>query len=115
MENMKSEMGNVKTVQVTYAVRTTNIDGIDIEEGDIMAIGDQGILAVGKETEDTALEALKSMLDGGSELITVYYGSGVTDDEAQALASKAKQLFPDKEIELQYGGQPIYYYLISAE
>ena len=115
LENMKSEMGNVKTVQVTYAVRTTNIDGIDIEEGDIMAIGDQGILAVGKETEDTALEALKSMLDGGSELITVYYGSGVTDDEAQALASKAQQLFPDKEIELQYGGQPIYYYLISAE
>lgn len=113
--NMESEMGNVKTIQVTYAVRTTNIDGIDIEEGDIMAIGDQGILAVGKETEGTALEALKSIQDGGSELITVYYGSGVTVDEAQALASKAAQLFPDKEIELQYGGQPIYYYLISAE
>lgn len=113
--NMESEMGNVKTIQVTYAVRTTNIDSIDIEEGDIMAIGDQGILAVGKETEGTALEALKSIQDGGSELITVYYGSGVTVDEAQALASKAAQLFPDKEIELQYGGQPIYYYLISAE
>ncbi len=115
LKNMASEMENVKTAQVTYAVRTTNIDGNDIQEGDIMAIGDQGILAVGKERGRTALDALKAMLDEDSELITVYYGGDVPEGEARALISQAEQLFPDKEIELQYGGQPIYYYLISAE
>ncbi|MCC8027651.1 MAG: DAK2 domain-containing protein [Clostridium sp.] len=115
LKNMASEMENVKTAQVTYAVRTTNIDGHDIQEGDIMAIGDQGILAVGKERGRTALDALKAMLDEDSELITVYYGGDVPEGEARALISQAEQLFPDKEIELQYGGQPIYYYLISAE
>lgn len=105
LKNMASEMENVKTAQVTYAVRTTNIDGNDIQEGDIMAIGDQGILAVGKERGRTALDALKAMLDEDSELITVYYGGDVPEGEARALISQAEQLFPDKEIELQYGGQ----------
>lgn len=115
LENMTAEMGNVKTAQVTYAVRTTNIDGVDIEEGDVMAIGDHGILAVSKDRGAAALEALKAMLDEDSELVTIYYGSDVPEEDAQALVSRAEQLFSHIEIELQYGGQPIYYYLISAE
>lgn len=113
--NMISEMGNVKTEQVTYAVRTTNIDGMDIEEGDIMAIGDQGMLAVAKEIREAALKGLQAMLDEDSELVTIYYGSEVSEEEAQAFLDQAQEAFSDKEFELQYGGQPIYYYMISAE
>ena len=109
------EMGNVRTAQITYAVRTTNIDGIDIEEGDIMALGDHGILAVGKSVDGVALEAMKEMLDDESELVTIYYGADVSEHEAKVLEEQAQEQYPDKEIELQYGGQPIYYYLISAE
>ena len=112
---MTEEMGNVRTAQITYAVRTTNIDGIDIEEGDIMALGDHGILAVGKSVDGVALEAMKEMLDEESELVTIYYGADVSEHEAKVLEEQAQEQYPDKEIELQYGGQPIYYYLISAE
>ena len=112
---MTEEMGNVRTAQITYAVRTTNIDGIDIEEGDIMALGDHGILAVGKSVDGVALDAMKEMLDEESELVTIYYGADVSEHEAKVLEEQAQEQYPDKEIELQYGGQPIYYYLISAE
>ena len=112
---MTEEMGNVRTAQITYAVRTTNIDGIDIEEGDIMALGDHGILAVGKSVDGVAQEAMKEMLDDESELVTIYYGADVSEHEAKVLEEQAQEQYPDKEIELQYGGQPIYYYLISAE
>lgn len=112
---MTEEMGNVRTAQITYAVRTTNIDGIDIEEGDIMALGDHGILAVGKSVDGVALEAMKEMLDDESELVAIYYGADVSEHEAKVLEEQAQEQYPDKEIELQYGGQPIYYYLISAE
>ena len=112
---MTEEMGNVRTAQITYAVRTTNIDGIDIEEGDIMALGDHGILAAGKSVDGVALEAMKEMLDDESELVTIYYGADVSEHEAKVLEEQAQEQYPDKEIELQYGGQPIYYYLISAE
>lgn len=112
---MTEEMDNVKTAQITYAVRTTNIDGMEIEEGDIMAIGDHGMLAAGKSVERVAMDALKCMLDDDCELVTVYYGSDVVENAAKALVSQAEQMYPDKEIELQYGGQPIYYYMISAE
>ena len=114
-QTMTEEMGNVRTAQITYAVRTTNIDGIDIEEGDIMALGDHGILAVGKSVDGVALEAMKEMLDDESELVTIYYGADVSEHEAKVLEEQAQEQYPDKEIELQYGGQPIYYYLISAE
>ena len=112
---MTEEMGNVRTAQITYAVRTTNIDGIDIEEGDIMALADHGMLAVGKSVDGVALEAMKEMLDDESELVTIYYGADVSEHEAKVLEEQAQEQYPDKEIELQYGGQPIYYYLISAE
>ena len=114
-QTMTEEMGNVRTAQITYEVRTTNIDGIDIEEGDIMALGDHGMLAVGKSVDGVALDAMKEMLDEECELVTIYYGADVSEHEAKVLEEQAQEQYPDKEIELQYGGQPIYYYLISAE
>lgn len=114
-QTMTEEMGNVRTAQITYAVRTTNIDGIDIEEGDFMALGDHGMLAVGKSVDAVALDAMKEMLDEECELVTIYYGADVPEHEAEALRDQTQKQYPDKEIELQYGGQPIYYYLISAE
>ena len=115
VDNMEREMGSVKTAQITYAVRTTNIDGIDIEQGDIMGLGDHGMLAVGKSVEGTAMAALKAMIDENSELVTIYYGSDIGGEDAERMADQARAEFPEAEIELQYGGQPIYYYLISVE
>ena len=113
--NMEREMGSVKTAQITYAVRTTNIDGMDIEQGDIMGLGDHGMLAVGKSVEGTAMAALKAMIDENSELVTIYYGSDIGEEDAERMADQARAQFPEAEIELQSGGQPIYYYLISVE
>ena len=115
LENMTAEMERVKTAQITYAVRTTNIDGMDIEKGDIMALGDKGMLAVEHSPEEAAKAALKAMLDEDSELVTIYYGCDVKEEDAEKLKEEAEKEFPDKELELQYGGQPIYYYMISAE
>ena len=115
LENMTAEMERVKTAQITYAVRTTNIDGMEIEKGDIMAIGDEGMLAVEHSPKEAAKAALKAMLDEDSELVTIYYGCDVKEEDAEKLKEEAEKEFPDKELELQYGGQPIYYYMISAE
>ena len=115
LETMKEEMARVKTGQITYAVRNTNIDGMEIHEGDIMGLGDHGMLTVGTGIETVALDSLKAMADEESELVTIYYGSDVKEEDAQALLDKAKEAFPDLEIELQNGGQPIYYYMISVE
>ena len=115
LNTMVEEMKRVKTGQVTYAVRTTSIDGMDISEGDIMGIGDKGMLAVGKAVDTTALDMLAAMVDEESELITIYYGSDVSEEEAGSLLEKVQERFPGCEAELQNGGQPIYYYLISLE
>lgn len=112
---MTEEMSRVKTGQVTYAVRNTMIDDTTIREGDIMALGDSGILAVGKEIEFTVLEAMKAMVEEESELVTVYYGKEVEEEAANELKEKAEELFSHCEVELHAGGQPIYYYLISVE
>ncbi|WP_024295512.1 DAK2 domain-containing protein [Lacrimispora indolis] len=112
---MTEEMSRVKTGQVTYAVRNTMIDDIEIKEGDIMALGDNGILAVGKNIEPTVLEALEAMVEEESELVTVYYGKDVKEEDAKTLKEKAEELFSHCEVELHAGGQPIYYYLISVE
>ena len=112
---MTEEMQRVKTGQITYAVRNTTIDDIEITEGDIMALGDHGILAAGKAIEQTALESMKSMVDEESELITIYYGADVSEEDAETLREKAEDSFGDCEVELHPGGQPIYYYLISVE
>ena len=113
--NMIEEMSRVKTGQMTYAVRNTVIDDKEISEGDIMGIADKGIVAVGKEVEDTALETIKTMLDDESELVTVYYGADVTEEQAEGFLEKVQEICGDCDVELQFGGQPIYYYLISVE
>ena len=113
--NMIEEMSRGKTGQITYAVRNTVIDDKEISEGDIMGIADKGIVAVGKEVEDTALETIKTMLDDESELVTVYYGADVTEEQAEGFLEKVQEICGDCDVELQFGGQPIYYYLISVE
>ena len=115
LENMTAEMERVQTAQITYAVRNTSIDGMEIHEGDIMAIGDHGMLAVDTSVLGAAKAALEAMLNEDSELVTIYYGSDVTEADAEAFRKQAEEEFPEKEIELQYGGQPIYYYIIYAE
>ncbi|MDO4277643.1 DAK2 domain-containing protein [Lachnoclostridium edouardi] len=114
-ENMTREMGNVKTGQITYAVRSTVIDGIQIEEGDIMGIGDNGILTSDQSVETAAVNTLKALTDDSSELITIYYGCDVSEEEADRVLSLAEKTCPQCEIELHSGGQPVYYYLISVE
>lgn len=115
LETMTEEMSRIKTGQITYAVRNTVIDDKEIHEGDIMGIGDHGILAVTKTVEDTVEETLKAMIDEDSELISIYYGSDVTEEDAEAMLKKLQENWPDLEFELQSGGQPIYYYLLSVE
>ena len=112
---MTSEMGRIHTGQITYAVRNTNIDGMEIHEGDIMGIGDSGMLAVGQNVNETVLETLKRMVEDESELISVYFGEDVTEEDAEALVEKVQTAFPNCEVELNDGGQPIYYYLLSVE
>ena len=115
LENMTSEMGRIHTGQITYAVRNTNIDGMEIHEGDIMGIGDSGMLAVGQNVNETVLETLKHLVDDESELISVYSGEDVTEEDAEVLVEKVQAAFPNCEVELNDGGQPIYYYLLSVE
>jgi len=114
-ENMMREMAKVKTGQVTYAVRNTMIDDKEIKAGDIMGICDRGIVAVGQSVEATTMDTLKEMLDEESELVTVYYGAEIGEAEAEAFLEKVQKVCKGCEVELQSGGQPIYYYLISVE
>ncbi len=115
-EQMGSEMGNVKTGQVTYAVRDTEIDDKKIAQGDYMGIGDKGILSVGKEMKDVTLEMIAEMVDEDSdELISIYYGEDISEEDATALSEEIEEKYPDLDVELQYGGQPIYYYIVSVE
>ena len=100
LENMTSEMGRIHTGQITYAVRNTNIDGMEIHEGDIMGIGDSGMLAVGQNVNETVLETLKRMVEDESELISVYFGEDVTEEDAEALVEKVQTAFPNCEVEL---------------
>ncbi len=115
LSTMMEEMERIKTGQITYAVRSTQIDGMEIHQGDIMGLGDQGMLAVGSSIERTAIETLKAMVDEESELISIYYGSDVKAEEAQRVFEKAQKACPGCEVELHNGGQPIYYYLMSVE
>ena len=116
LKNMCAEMENVSTGQVTYAVRDTEIDGKTIKENDIMGIGDKTILAVGSKIEDTTLEMVAEMMkETDAELLSVYYGEDIKEAEAEGLQKALEEAYPDCDVELQYGGQPIYYYVISAE
>ncbi len=113
--NMIHEIKNVKTGQVTYAVRDTEIDGKTIHKDDYMGIGDDGIIAVGTTLIDVALDTISGMVTEDSEIITVYYGSDVTEEDAESFSAMVEERHPDCDVELQYGGQPIYYYVMSVE
>lgn len=112
---MLEEIQKVKTGQVTYAVRDTEIDDKVIHEGDYMGIGDSGILSVGRNQEEVTLTMVDEMMDDDKELISIYYGEEVTEEEAQGIADKISEKYSDCDVELQFGGQPVYYYIISAE
>lgn len=113
--HMTEEFLNVKTGQITYAVRDTNIDGKDIHENDIMGIGDSGILSVGTDMQKTLLDMVAQMIDDESEILSIYYGSDTSESDAQDIAAKLEVLYPDIDVEINAGGQPIYYYIISVE
>ena len=115
MEAMQEAVKNVKTGQVTYAVRDTHIDDKEIHEGDIMGIGDEGILAVGQSVEETAKEMLAQLVDEDSELISLYYGQDVLSEDAERFAEAVEALYPDVDVDVHMGGQPIYYYVLSVE
>ena len=114
-ETMQEGIKNVKTGQVTYAVRDTKIDDKVIHEGDIMGIGDQGILSVGQSVEETTKSMLSQMVDEDTELISIYYGQDVLAEDAERLAETIGEKYPDADVDLHSGGQPIYYYVVSVE
>ena len=114
-EAMLEEVKNVKTGQVTYAVRDTHIDDKEIHEGDIMGIGDHGILAVGSEIRKTTLDMLEQLVDEDSELISIYYGEEVKEKDANELIEQIEELYPDADVDAHFGGQPIYYYVLAVE
>ena len=114
-EAMLEEIKNVKTGQVTYAVRDTHIDDKEIHEGDIMGIGDSGILAVGKDLEETTKELIANLVDEDSQLISIYYGEEVSEEDAEKFTEEITELYPDVDVDIQFGGQPIYYYVLAVE
>ena len=114
-EHMVQEMARVKSGQVTYAVRDTVIDDKTITEGDIMGIGDSGILSVTQSVDSATAELIDALVDEESELISIYYGEDVAEEDAEALAEQIEEKYPDVDVELQNGGQPIYYYVLSVE
>ncbi len=113
--SMIKEIGRVKTGQVTYAVRDTTIDEKEIHQGDIMGIGDHAILSVGESIEDTARDMISQLVDEESELISVYFGADVEEETAERLGEELEAAYPECDIEVHFGGQPIYYYVMSVE
>ena len=114
-EQMMAEIENVKTGQVTYAVRDTEIDGKTIKQNDFMGIGDKSILSVGTDLRATTLEMVDAMIDEDSAIVSIYFGSDSDEDSANELAAAIEEKYPDVEVEVNDGGQPIYYYVISVE
>ncbi|MDE5931280.1 MAG: DAK2 domain-containing protein [Lachnospiraceae bacterium] len=114
-ETMTEEINNVHTGQVTYAVRDTTIDDKEIKQGDFMGIGDKGILSVGSQIQDVALRMIDEMMSDEMELISIYYGADITEEDAETLKKEVEKKYSGCDIELQYGGQPIYYYTVSVE
>ena len=114
-ETMLSEIDNVKTGQVTYAVRDTEIDGKVIKQNDFMGIGDKEILSVGTDLKATTLEMIDAMVDEDSAIVSIYYGTESNEKDAEAIGAVIGAKYPDVEVEINNGGQPIYYYVISVE
>jgi len=114
-ERMIAEMANVKTGQVTYAIRDTTIGTKEIKQGNIMGIGDEGILSVGNDVAEATIALIDAMVNEDSELISIYYGADVNEDAGRRLLEIIEEKYPDCDVEVQHGGQPIYYYIISVE
>ena len=114
-DTMMAEIENVKTGQVTYAVRDTEIDGKTIKQNDYMGIGDKSILSVGQDLKATTLEMVDEMVDEDSAIVSIYYGEDVSEEAAEEIAAVIEKKYPDVEVEINNGGQPIYYYVISVE
>ncbi len=114
-ERMTTEIGAVKTGQVTYAVRDTVIDDKEIKQDDYMGIGDSGILSVGRNLEETTLSMLDALIDEESAIVSIYYGADMSEESAEALGAKLEERHPEIEVEVHYGGQPIYYFVVSVE
>lgn len=112
---MTEEMKRVKSGQVTYAVRDTSFDGKEIKQGNIMGISESSIKAVGTDIKQTTLELISTMVDADSELISLYYGEEISEEEASTMAVELMERYPDLDVEVHYGGQPIYYYVLSVE
>lgn len=112
---MTEEIANIKSGSVTYAVRDTEIDDKTIKQGDIMGIGDKTILSVGQNIQDVTKDMIEQLAGDDAELISIYYGSDVTEEDANALAKTVEAVYPDVDVEVNYGGQPIYYYILSVE
>ena len=115
LSRMEEEIKNVKTGQVTYAVRDTVIDDKEISQGDYMGIGDSGILAVDKDMNKVFIDMLKEMVDDSTAIITIYYGDEVKEKDAIKLGKQVEEDFDSLEVEVQPGGQPVYYYVASVE
>ena len=113
--NMIHALDNVKAGQVTHAVRTTNVNGFSITEGDIIGLDDKKILAKSNSIDETVLSLLEKLKEDQHEVITLYYGEGVTEEDAKALSEKVQEVFPDCDVDYHFGGQPVYYYLLSLE
>ena len=114
-EAMVEAISTVKTGQVTYAVRDTEIDGFEIKQNDYMGIGDKSILAVGTDMNTVTLQMLDKMIDEDTEMVSIYYGSDSSEDDASVIAEAIEEKYPDCDVEVNDGGQPIYYYVISVE
>ncbi len=113
--NMIHSLDNVKSGQVTHAVRTTNVNGFSIKEGDIIGLDDKKILAKSNSVDETVLKLLDKLKEDYHEVITLYYGADVKEEDAKALAEKVSEAFPDCDVDYHFGGQPVYYYLLSLE
>ena len=114
-EAMKEAIRSVQTSQITYSIRDTSVDNVEIHKGDIMAVGDSGILCVGKSVSDVAVGSVEKMMGEEAELISVYYGEGFSAEDAEKLQQRLQEQYPDCDVELNDGGQPVYYCIISVE
>ena len=114
-ESMQESLGLVKSGQLTYAVRDTSIDGKEIKKDNYIGLGDKGLSSVGTDMVTTLTDLINDLMFDDAELVTVYYGSDVTEEAANEAVSAISAKFADVEVELQYGGQPVYYYIVSVE
>ena len=113
--NMTNAVSDVKVGQVTHAVRTTTVGRFHINEGDIIGLDDKKILAKGADVEETLLALIAKLKDPSHEVITLYYGEEVTEEQAEAVKEKVAELYPDCDVDVHFGGQPVYYYIVSLE